>query len=133
FLLESERQRRQMYFVALFAVWANLHGGWLYGLAVIAMYIVGDVAEALLSTTARAEWMARAKRDTISLALAAVATVANPFGLTLYREVFFAVTSSALARNMGEFLPPNFQQADVWSFLLAILLTVALLSMSVRR
>src|SRR6185369_16132798 len=45
FLLESERPRRQMYFVVLFAVWANLHGGWLYGLAVIAMYITGDVAE----------------------------------------------------------------------------------------
>jgi hypothetical protein len=133
FLLESERPRRQVYFVVLYAVWANLHGGWLYGLAVIAMYIIGDLAEALLSASSRSEWLARAKRDATSFVLAAVATLANPFGLTLWREVLFAVTSSSLARNMAEFLPPNFQELGVWSFLLAILLTVALLSLSAKR
>src|SRR4029079_9908724 len=29
FLLESERPKRQLYFIPLYAVWANLHGGWL--------------------------------------------------------------------------------------------------------
>lgn len=133
FLLESERPRRQMYFVVLFAIWANLHGGWLYGLAVIAMYIAGSLAEALLSPSSRGEWLAHAKRDLISFVLAAVATVANPFGTAIYREVFSAATSASLAKNMAEFLPPNFQEPSQWAFLTTILLTVALLSICVRR
>ena len=133
FLLESERPRRQIYFVVLYAVWANLHGGWLYGLAVICMYFVGDLGEALLSTTNRPEWLGRAKRDAISFFLAAGATIANPFGVAMYREVFFAATSASLARNMAEFLPPNFQEPSQWAFLTAILVTVALLSLGVRR
>lgn len=133
FLLESERPRRQLYFVALYAVWVNLHGGWLYGLAVIAMYIAGDVGEALLSATNRSEWVARAKRDATSFVLAAAATIVNPFGWAIYREVFFAATSSSLAKNMAEFQAPNFQEGSQWAFLTALLLTVALLSFSIRR
>ena len=133
FLLESERPRRQLYFVFLFAVWANLHGGWLYGLAVIAMYVVGALAEAALSPESRTEWLARAKRDATSFVLAAAATIVNPFGAAIYREVLFAATSSSLSKNMAEFLPPNFQEPSQWAFLTTLLLTVALLSLCVRR
>lgn len=41
-LLESGRAHRELLFVPLFALWANLHGGWLYGLLLIAAYIAGD-------------------------------------------------------------------------------------------
>jgi hypothetical protein len=133
FLLESERPRRQLLFVPLFAVWANLHGGWLYGLALIGMFIVGELAEAWLSVERRDYWFSRAKRDSYALVLASASTVLNPFGLALHREVLSAVTSTSLARNMAEFLPPNFQDAGQWPFLLALLLTVALLSLGVRR
>jgi hypothetical protein len=78
-------------------------------------------------------WLRRARRDTVALALASGATLLNPFGLALHREVLSAVTSSSLARNMAEFLPPNFQDAGQWPFLLAILLTIALLSFGNRR
>jgi hypothetical protein len=133
FLLESERPRRQLLFVLLFAIWANLHGGWLYGLAMIGMYIAGELAEAWLSADRRAYWLTRAKRDTISFAVASAATVLNPFGLLLHREVLSAVTSTSLAKNMAEFLPPDFQDPGQWPFLLALLLTVALLSLGVKR
>lgn len=132
FLLESERPRRQVYFIPLFAVWANLHGGWLYGLAMIALYVAGELGEAWLGTD-RQMWLGRAKRDTIAFFLAGSATLLNPFGLGLHREVLSAVTNSSLARNMAEFLPPNFQDAGQWPFLVALLLTVVLLSLSVRR
>jgi len=133
FLLESERPRRQLLFVPVFAVWANLHGGWLYGLAMIAMYVAGELAEAWLSADRRAYWLGRARRDGIAFGLASAATLINPFGLTLHREVLSAVTSTSLARNMAEFLPPNFQDPGQWPFLLVLLLTVALLSFGVRR
>ena len=132
FLLESDRPRRQLLFIPLYAVWTNLHGGWLYGLAMIGLYVIGELGEAWLSDD-RALWLARARRDATALALASAATLLNPFGLALHREVLSAVTNTSLARNMAEFLPPNFQDAGQWPFLLAILLTIALLSFGARR
>lgn len=133
FLLESERPKRQMLFVPLFVIWANLHGGWLYGLAIIGMYIAGELAEALVDEEGRNYWLSRAKLDAIAFTLAAASTLINPFGLALHREVIGAVTSPSLAQNISEFLPSNFQDADQWSFTLAILLTIVLLSLGVRR
>ena len=39
FLLESDRPKRAFLFLPLFAIWANLHGGWLYGLTMVGAYI----------------------------------------------------------------------------------------------
>ena len=133
FLLESNPKHRQLLFIPLYAIWANLHGGWLYGLMMIGAFIAGELAEALLSSENRNEWLGRAKRDFTAFLIAAVATIANPFGLSLHKEVFSAVTSSTLANNMAEFLAPNFQDAGQWPFLLALLLTVVLFSYTTRR
>ena len=133
FLLESERPKRQLLFVPLFALWANLHGGWLFGLTMIGAYIAGDVAEALITRRDRPEWLSKARTNAAALALASVATLANPYGIGLHREVFSAVTSSSLAKNIAEFLPPNFQDAGQWPFLLALLGTIALFSLSTKR
>ena len=133
FLLESDRPKRRYLFVPLFAVWANLHGGWLYGLTMIGAFIAGDLAEALIAKTDRAEWLAKARANGAALGLAAVATLANPYGVGLHREVYAAVTSSSLAGNIAEYLAPNFQDPGQWPFLLAILGTIALFSLTTKR
>jgi hypothetical protein len=133
FLLESKRPRKQLFFIPLFALWTNLHGGWLYGLMMIALYVLGDIAEAFLSPDNRQSWLAEAKTNLISFVLAGVSTIANPYGLDLYREVFFAVTSSSLANNIAEFLAPNFRDSGQWPFLAAIVATVALFGLGTRR
>lgn len=133
FLLESNPKYRQLLFVPLYAVWANLHGGWLYGIMMIGAFIAGELLEALTLATDRPEWLARARRDVVAFILASAATLMNPYGLTLHKEVFSAVTSSTLASNMSEFLAPNFQDAGEWPFLLAILLTVVLFAYTTRR
>jgi hypothetical protein len=133
FLLESGRRHRELLFLPLYALWANLHGGWAYGLTMIAAYILGDLIEALISPDERQEWVGKAKRNCFALVLASVATLANPFGLGLHREVLYAVTSTSLAKNIAEFLPPNFQDAGQWPFLLAVLGTVAMFALGTRR
>jgi hypothetical protein len=133
FLLESERPRRALYFLPLFALWANLHGGWAYGLTMIAAFIIGDLGEALLAKEERQLWLKRAKDNSLVLVLASLATLANPYGLRLHEEVLSAVTSSSLARNIAEFLAPNFQDAGQWPFLLAVLTTVGLFALGTKR
>jgi hypothetical protein len=133
FLLESERPRRELLFLPLFALWANLHGGWAYGLTMIGAFIAGDLAEAYFSRDERKEWLGKAKTNGVALALASLATLANPYGLGLHREVLSAVTSTSLANNIAEFLAPNFQDVGQWPFLLAVLATVALFALGTRR
>lgn len=133
YLLASKTSRREFLFIPLFALWANLHGGWVYGLMLIAAYAAGDMGEALAQRAERAAWLATARRDVLALSLAVAATVLNPYGLALHREVLSAVTNSTLAGHMAEFLAPNFQEAAPLPFLVATLATVALLALSRRR
>ena len=132
FLLESNRPRRALLFFGLFALWANLHGAWLYGLLLIGAYVIGDVAEALIGT-GRSEWLKRARSDLALLAAATAGTFVNPYVMGLHREVFSAVTSSSLAKNLEEYLPPKFNEFASFPFLIVVLLTVVLLSLSTRR
>ena len=132
FLLESKRPHRELFFFALFAVWANLHGGWLYGLLMIAAYAVGDLLEAWIATE-KAPWLMRARSDGIALAVASCATVVNPYGLRVHAEVLSAVTSPLLARNIGEYLPPNFQEVGQLPFLIVLMLILGLLALARER
>jgi hypothetical protein len=132
FLLESKRPHRELFFVALFAVWANLHGGWLYGLLMIAAYTAGDLLEAWIATE-KAPWLARARSDGIALAVASCATVVNPYGLRVHAEVLSAVTSPLLAKNIEEYMPPNFQEFGQLPFLFVLILILGLLALSRER
>lgn len=133
FLLESGLRRRELFFIPLFAIWANLHGGWLFGLLLIGLYTIGDLAEAYIGQAERSTWLLRARDNAVAFALAAVATLLNPYGVGLYREVLSAVTSTSLADNIIEYMSPNFHDATNLPFLLILLLSVALLAISVRR
>lgn len=132
FILESSRRRRALLFFLVFALWANLHGAWLYGILLIGAYIAGDLAEAL-SGTERQEWLRRARGDAVLLVSALAGTFVNPYGWGVHREVFSAVTSSSLANNIEEYLPPNFNEFASVPFLIVVLLTVVMLALSTRR
>ena len=131
FLLESARRRRPLLFFLLFAVWANLHGAWLYGLVMIGAYVAGDLAEALAGE--REIWLRRARENVVLLVCGLAGTLINPYGVGLHREVFSAVTSSSLANNIEEYLPPNFNELDSLPFLIVVLATVAMIALTARR
>jgi hypothetical protein len=92
----------------LAALWANLHGGFLVGLAVLIFYIGG-----LAVATRRGDGATRARRLLPRVALAALvsaaATLANPRGWHLHAHLigFFLHRGPALAHT-SEFEPANF-------------------------
>jgi hypothetical protein len=65
------------YVPLLFAAWVNLHGGWIVGLAVLGVWMLGDA------------WRRRSLRWTLVLAavgtLVLAATLLNPYGVGLWR------------------------------------------------
>ena len=132
FLLESERRSRYLLAIPLFAIWSNLHGGWIFGLLLIATYVAGDLGEGFLSAD-RILWLTRARENTVIFVAAGAATLLNPYGLVLHREVISAVTSSTLANNIVEYMSPNFHDFTNYPFLLILLLCITLLALSTRR
>lgn len=131
FLLESRGRQRVVWFFLLFVLWANLHGGWLYGLLVIAVYAAGGFVEARLGD--KPDWTARARSDCLAFAVAGFATLLNPYTIGLHREVLGAVTSASLAMHIDEYQPPNFGEMESLPFLIAIIAGVGLLAASRKR
>lgn len=71
------RARAIWYVPLFFAAWVNLHGGWIVGLAVLGVWMLGDA------------WQRRSMRWTLVLAavgaLVLVTTLFNPYGPGLWR------------------------------------------------
>ncbi len=82
--------------IPLFAAWANLHGSFPVGLALLGLATVEDVAG-----------RDHARQAIATLALAAVATLANPFGLDVWRYVVTIGTDPTIARFVTEWRHTN--------------------------
>ena len=85
---------RLLWWPLVFALWANLHGGWIVGLAVIGAHSLGAIAD---------------RRDSKDLwplialcALCAAATFATPYGLELWR---FMARTVRFGRDIQEWQP----------------------------
>jgi hypothetical protein len=111
-LLASDRQRRR-WLPLLFAVWANSHGGWIVGFAVLAMW-------AALEAWEERELRTESVRTVV---LCALATLVTPYGWNLW--VFLATTVSLTGRAITEWQPLwNAPQADSVPWVMAVLATI---------
>ncbi|MBI4099632.1 hypothetical protein HY440_01350 [Candidatus Microgenomates bacterium] len=83
-----------------FLLWANLHGGFPIGLA--ALFLTGNWLIGLLST---------------------LATLVNPYGLGLWREILTTVSDRSLFFGVQEWIPPIFRFDPAFAVLLVLSLT----------
>ena len=118
-IVEHERRRpsRAIYVLPLLAcLWANLHGSFLLGPAILFIY-------------AAAEWINR--RFAAACLASLLATFINPYGWRLHEHVFTYLSNSYLMDHIAEFRSFSFHSAGalyVELFLLAAVLgTIALL------
>ncbi|HEV2118235.1 MAG TPA: hypothetical protein VGR48_19510 [Terriglobales bacterium] len=127
-------QSRRLYWLpALMLLWVNIHGGFLVGLALIGLYFLGAVWEAVTSQAPdqRAAAKAMANQLGISGFLAFVATFLNPYGYKLWLHIYDYLGSRFYMNNIQEFLSPNFHGAAEKFF--AALLLLSLLGLAVNR
>jgi hypothetical protein len=116
----------------LFAIWANLHGGVLYGLVVIGFYIAGDVA-ALLFDRPRGEHVAAVKRHGVLLGTALVGSCINPSGPAILPHVMGYLGKTWLVNMTVEYRSPDFHGAYGREFLIALVLVMLALALVRRR
>jgi hypothetical protein len=100
-LLQS--RRRVLWLFPLFALWSNLHPGFLYGLVMIGAWSAGRAAEDLRMGHRLGNVLLAASAP---FGLALGGSVLNPFGWTLHAHAF-ALLRSETVQYVREFLPLN--------------------------
>lgn len=109
----------------LFAAWANLHGSFLIGLALLAGFVCGRAID-LWRRTGR--WRAvfgdrRVRRSVIVLILAAAACLLNPYGWRIYAAAW-ELSSNANLRDLVEWQPLAWW---MWQTRIALVVSLGLL------
>ena len=123
-LLEPGKSTRLLFFVPLFALWANLHPGFLFGLGILGVMTVGDIWESVVGDN-RSGWRRAARYHGTALGLAAAATLLNPFGIRLHMHSLEHLGRSEMMRATLEFRSPDFHSPEGMVFLAGLLLVVA--------
>lgn len=114
-------------FLPMFALWANLHGGWAAGLVLLGAFWAERLCEVVYRVMRKRDWMDAARGLGLLTALGigcTAATLINPYGYQLY-EIFYRVLGSEyLVTRIGEMRPPDW--GFVWVLEGIILLMAAL-------
>lgn len=134
-------QNRKLWFLPLLMlVWANVHGGFLLGFALLGIYWLGALwmwwrtNEALLEESLQK--IAAGKRIA-SLTLVGIASVCtsllNPYGWKLYKHIYGYLSNRFLIDHIDEFQSPNFHGVAQRCFLLLLLLVMSVLVVRGRQ
>jgi hypothetical protein len=124
-------RHRHLYLLPLVMVaWANLHGGFVYGLGVVG---VAAVSESLMAVFTRGDAAHRRRAMGLwaVLATCSVAGLVNPNTYKVYAVVVAIETSKAQQSFIAEWQSPSFHSAGELGLEALLLLTVT--AMAVRR
>jgi hypothetical protein len=117
---------------ALFLLWANLHGGFLFGLVLIGMYLVGDTLEIVFGAD-RDAWRARLWRHALMFVAALAGAAVNPSGLALFTHVTGYLGETYLVNMTNEYMSPDFHLWFGRAFLVVLLALLGGVLLSRRR
>jgi hypothetical protein len=126
-----ERPRLLWWTPALMLLWVNLHAGYALGIALMALFLVGDGLDVAFGFKDVAAPRFRALALAILVCVAVVPL--NPYGAALYCYPLETLRSRAMQSYIGEWLSPNFHQHRYLPALAMVLATIALPALSPRR
>jgi hypothetical protein len=123
------RTKELLWLPVLFALWANVHIQFVYGLAVLAI--------ALAETVLARRWNGIQTRLHVGWAggifiACVLATLANPYGWRIYGVVCDLAEQFGVLNDISEFKPLPFRRPDDWCVLLLALAAVVVLARARR-
>ena len=118
----------------LFAAWANLHGSFLIGLALLVCFVVGRAVDVIRRTGSLRSVVRddRTRGRFLLLELAAVAVLLNPYGIGLYVEAL-QISSNANLQELTEWAPLSLREGQGQLFAAVAVFLAMLYRWSPRR
>ena len=139
FIVECVRNKRMnarwlWLFPGLFALWVNMHGGYLLGLVIIGVYVIGDGAEYHFKGQSheRLKWT-EVRLLAVVGACGLIAALVNPNGYRLWTYAFETLGSSTMMDAIAEWLSPDFHKLEFMPFVFMMLGGWMTLAMSRRE
>jgi hypothetical protein len=137
---EFKHDRRLWILPLLMVVWTNVHGGFLLGFVLLAIYWSGSLWTWLRLKEARIEESlqkivaGKRTRELIVVGVVtAVASLVNPYGWRLHAHIYCYLTNRFFMDHIDEFQSPNFHGIAQRCFLAILLITVAALAACGRK
>jgi hypothetical protein len=125
--------RHLWWLVPLMVLWVNLHGGFLIGLVLIGLTMVGIPLDAWANGEKLTSTSPQLKTLTMVLVGCMLAVLLNPHGIWIYKFPFEIFLSPIQQQTVNDWLSPNFHQSEAVPLILLILLTIAALALSPKR
>jgi hypothetical protein len=119
--------------VPLILLWVNLHAGYALGIALLVLFLMGDLLDAFASSEG---WNGIAPRVlTSALVIAASLAVVplNPYGTKVYSYPISTLRSVSMQSRIAEWFSPNFHDSQYLPLVLLMLATLAALALSSKR
>ncbi len=121
YLLDRYRTERKLKYIIplplITLVWVNLHAGYFLGLAIVSIYIAGDLVDLLKAELQKTASLEAPTLKSILilcavLGVSILATLANPNGLHILLYPFQTLTSPAMQQFIQEWFSPDFHQLE---------------------
>ncbi len=132
YLMKKERGPKLWLLVPFFALWANLHGGYIWGVLLLIATLVGEVLNYWFGDDAeKMNFLSKAVLKQLALyaVFALFAVLLNPNGFELWRLPFHTVDVSLAIQ---EWQSPDFHQLSFHPMLWMLFLFIAALAISLK-
>jgi hypothetical protein len=114
-------------------VWVNLHGGFVLGFVLLALYCAGGTIQYFNCREQRKTIAAWLRRLALVGGLSLLASFVNPYGYNLHQHIYRYLSDRFLMDQVSEFRSPDFHGVPQQCFALLLLVTIAALASARRR
>jgi hypothetical protein len=114
------------FFPLSMVLWVNLHGGWIFGLTLSAVYMVASFVESLREKDDLTRILGRKRAAAMlwTFALSALATLVNPYGWRLHEHIYRYLSDPYLMNRIAEFRSPDFHGFGQRCYVLILMLVL---------
>jgi len=131
---ESSRESGRIFLLPLLMLlWVNLHGGFVFGFALLAAYIVAAGIEYFTCPEQRERSRVWLKQLGLVSLLSLLASFVNPYGYKLHVHIYHYLSDKFLMNQVSEFRSPDFHGAAQQCFAVLLLITISALASSRRQ
>jgi len=126
-ILDTYQYKKKNYLyllLPLMLLWVNLHGGFIAGFMLLAVYITGNVLMAIFQREERQDKIGKIKTLVIYSMLCLLTTLLNPKGYEILLFPFNLISNTFIMDHVSEFLSPNFHTDLRFKYMLLLMILV---------